>query len=34
MVIGKKKTLSIRIIEELENIFRRGSLITQAVGAA
>jgi hypothetical protein len=34
MVIGKKETLSIRIIEEPNNIFRRGSLVAQAVGAA
>jgi len=34
MVIRKKETVSIRIIEEIENVVRRGSLVTQAVGVA
>jgi hypothetical protein len=34
MVIGKKESLSIRIIEEFENVGRRYSLEAQGVGAA
>jgi hypothetical protein len=30
---GKKETFPIRIIKENENIFWRGSLVTQVVGA-
>jgi len=34
MDIGKKETLSIRIIEEFANVIRGCSLETQAIGAA